>query len=307
VVADGGSTDGTQHLVRLAARRFPNLRLLDNPERTQSTGINRAVRSYGRDARVLIRCDAHAEYPRDFCRRLIATLERTGADAVVVPLDSVGEHPLQRAIAWTCNSPLGTGGAAHRAGQRSGFVDHGHHAAFRMDTFRKCGGYDPSFTCNEDAEFDCRQRALGARVYLDAEVRVRYYPRRTFGELWGQYFRYGAGRSRTVQRHPSSLRARQLAVPAHLIACSAALGLSLRWPLLLAWPALYCALLALHSVVLSLRHRSIAGLLGGPAALVLHTAWAVGFLWGSFRRRESRWAPHEVPPLSVPRTIAGNR
>jgi hypothetical protein len=37
-------------------------------------------------------------------------------------------------------------------------------AAFRMDTFRNCGGYDETFTHNEDAEFDCRQTRLGGRV-----------------------------------------------------------------------------------------------------------------------------------------------
>jgi succinoglycan biosynthesis protein ExoA len=289
--------------VARVSRRHPNVRLLHNPQRRQSTGINRAVRRFGRDADVLIRCDAHAGYPEQFCTRLLATLRRTGADAVVVPLDSVGETPLQRAIAWTCNSPFGTGGAAHRAGRDSGFVDHGHHAAFRMDTFRKCGGYDDSFVCNEDAEFDCRQRALGAKVYLDAEVRVRYYPRRTFGALWMQYFRYGAGRSRTARRHPKSLRARQLLVPGHFLACAGAWIFSPWSALLLLWPAFYVTLLALHSITLAIRKRSLSGLLGGPAAAVLHSAWAAGFFWGLLRKRELRWTPLEVRPLWAPHGI----
>jgi len=306
VVADGGSTDGTQRLVERVAETHKEVRLLHNPDRTQSTGINRAVRRFGRDADVLIRCDAHAEYPRRYCARLLATLERTGADAVVVPLDSVGEGALQRAIAWTCNSPFGTGGAAHRAGSKSGFVDHGHHAAFRMDTFRQCGGYDASFVCNEDAELDCRQRALGAKVYLDANVRVRYYPRRSFAALWTQYFRYGEGRSRTVRRHPGSLRLRQLLVPGQFLACALALVLSARFPFLLAWPALYVGFAAVHSLALTLLYRSPAALLGGPAALVMHAAWAAGFVSGLVRRREARWSPEQALPLWVPHSVTVN-
>jgi succinoglycan biosynthesis protein ExoA len=138
---------------------------------------------------------------------------------------------------------------------------------------------------------------------LDAEVRVRYYPRRTFGALFAQYFRYGAGRSRTARRHPKSLRARQLLVPAHFLACAGAWVLS-PWSLLpLAWPAFYLMLLALHSMTLAFRQRSFAGLLGGPAAAVLHSAWALGFFWGLVRKREARWTQLQVLPLWVPRRI----
>jgi succinoglycan biosynthesis protein ExoA len=245
----------------------------------------------------MIRCDAHSSYPPNFCRRLLETLERVDADAVVVPMDSYGESGLQRAIAWVSNSPIGTGGAAHRAGRRSGFVDHGHHAAFRMDRFRRAGGYDETFSHNEDAELDCRQRALGARVYLDAEIRVGYQPRARLRDLWRQYFRYGAGRSRTARRHPGSLRLRQLAVPTHLAISLLALGVSPLFPAALAWPAFYLVVLGGTSIALAVRHRDVAGLWAGPAAAVMHTAWACGFFSGLITHREPRWRAETTTPL----------
>jgi len=297
VVVDGGSTDGTVDIVGAIAGAHPQVSLLRNPARIQSAAINLAARHFGRDADVLIRCDAHASYPPGFCRRLVETLERVDADAVVVPMDSFGDGGLQRAIAWVSNTPIGTGGAAHRAGRSSGFVDHGHHAAFRMDRFRRVGGYDETFSHNEDAEFDCRQRALGAKVYLDGEIRVGYRPRGTLGELWGQYFRYGLGRSRTARRHPGSLRLRQLAVPAHVILSTLALGISPWFPAALAWPAFYLLVLAGTSVTLAVRHGSVSGLWTGPAAAVMHTAWAFGFLSGLVTRREPRWRAEMTTPL----------
>ena len=299
VVADGGSDDGTCQLVSQFARREPRVRLLHNSARIQSAAVNLAVRRYGEENDVLIRCDAHAHYPPNFCARLVETLERTQADAVVVPLDSQGETPLQKAIAWVSNSPVGTGGSAHRAGTKSGFVDHGHHAAFRLRSFRSAGGYDQSFTHNEDAELDCRQRALGARIYLDAELRVGYSPRKTLAALYRQYFKYGEGRSRTVRRHPHSLRLRQLAVPGHL-ALSLLAVLAAPWlPWALLWPALYLTTLAAVSSKLAVEHRSLCGLLGVAAAVTMHTAWAFGFFTGLVAHRERLWARHMVVPLRL--------
>jgi succinoglycan biosynthesis protein ExoA len=306
VAVDGGSTDGTAEIVRALARSHERLDFLHNPERVQSAAVNAAVRRFGRDADVLIRCDAHAEYPPDYCTRLLATLARTEADAVVVPMDSVGEGSLRRAIAWVSNSVLGTGGSAHRAGHKSGFVDHGHHAAFRMGMFQRCGGYDESFTHNEDAEFDCRQRALGARVYLDAEIRLGYHPRGTFTALFWQYFRYGAGRSRTVRRHPASVRLRQLAVPGNLALLLSGLALGPWFWVALVWPLLYVALLAGSSLGFALRRRAWCGLLTGPAAGVMHTAWALGFIAGLVARRERIWRPEMTVPLGLA-TSTGER
>lgn len=298
VVADGGSSDGTVALVRKYRAIHPEIVLLDNPARIQSAGLNAAVRRHGRDADVLIRCDAHAVYPEGYCRKLVDSLQRAAADAVVVPLDSEGTAtPWQQAVARISNSPLGTGGSAHRAGRKSGLVDHGHHAAFRMETFRRAGGYDESFTHNEDAELDCRQRALGARIYLDSGIRVGYQPRASARALWRQYFAYGAGRSRTVRRHPRSARARQLVVPAHLLLSLLALLVSPWWPAVLLWPASYVGALGAASAYFAARGRGASLLLCGPAAAVMHTAWAAGFLGTLLAVRERRWRPELRAPL----------
>ena len=177
IVVDGGSTDRTKDIVRALIGTNVNIFLQHNPLRIQSAAVNLAVREFGGDIDVLIRCDAHAHYPPDFVSRLLLTLEQTGSDAIVVPMDSVGTECTSRAIAWLADSLVGSGGSAHRGGRSSGYVDHGHHAAFRLETFRIIGGYDESFRCNEDAELDARQRAIGAKIYLDGANRIMYQPR----------------------------------------------------------------------------------------------------------------------------------
>jgi succinoglycan biosynthesis protein ExoA len=289
VVCDGGSTDSTFAIVQRLQAEMPRLHWLHNPKRRQAAAVNLAVERFGDLADVLIRCDAHAGYPPGYVARLVESLERHDADAVVVPMDSVGESGLQKVVGWVSNCWIGTGGSAHRAGQVSGFVDHGHHAAFRMAGFRRVGGYDESFTHNEDAELDCRQRALGLRIFLDAGIRITYHPRGSLSALWCQYMAYGRGRSRTVRRHPGSWRLRQMVLPVHAVLLAASLAASAVTPWALAWPLTYASVLAVQSLWLAVRERSAAGLLAAPVAATMHVGWAFGFLHGLVSMRERPW------------------
>jgi succinoglycan biosynthesis protein ExoA len=285
VVADGGSADATRELVAKVRDRDPRVVLVDNPKRIQSAGVNLAVSLHGRDMDVLIRCDAHASYPRRLITKLITTLGATGADSVVVPMDSVGYDGVSSAIAWVSDTIVGSGGSRHRGGRRSGFVDHGHHAAFRMERFRALGGYDETFTHNEDAEYDCRLRKAGGTIYLDAALRVQYRPRQSLVQLARQYHRYGLGRSGTVLRHPESLRLRQLAVPTAMVSLAVCLIGAPLFPWLLIGPGAYGLVIVATSLLMAVRKRSAYGLMTGPAAAVMHASWAFGFIQGLLTRR----------------------
>src|ERR1700744_5778833 len=81
VIADGGSTDGTRRIAEDLAKRHANILFLDNPKRLQATAINLAVATHGEGAEFLIRIDAHAGYPDDYCQILIAEAQKTGADS----------------------------------------------------------------------------------------------------------------------------------------------------------------------------------------------------------------------------------
>jgi succinoglycan biosynthesis protein ExoA len=204
-------------------------------------------------------------------------------------MDSVGDGCLQRAVAWVSDSPIGSGGSAHRGGRQSRFVDHGHHAAMKIESFRRAGGYAETFSHNEDAEFDCRLRALGGKIYLDTDIRIKYQPRSSLAKLFKQYFNYGKGRSRTVRRHPTSFKVRQFAVPAFMSACAIAIILSPLMPLLLMLPAFYIFVLAATSLSITMKKRSVCGLLAGPAAMTMHVSWALGFISGILLLREAPW------------------
>jgi len=276
LVADGGSSDGTRAIVGEIAARDPRVLLMDNPGRLQSAGVNLAARLMGEGRPWLVRVDAHADYPPRYASNLIAEAKATGAASVVVAMDSRGDAAFQRAAAAAQNSRLGTGGAAHRMAGCGGWVDHGHHALFRLDAFSAAGGYDEGFSHNEDAEFDLRLRGTGGTIWLTDKVRIGYHPRATARALAKQYFSYGKGRARTMLKHRARLKARQVLPLAVAPALLLALLAPLTWAA--AVPALAWAGLALgYGFALAARAKDPAVALSGPAAMIMHAAWSVGF------------------------------
>ena len=277
MVLDGGSTDGTQAIVTTLAATHARLRLVDNPQRLQSAALNLAARLAAPDVGVLVRADAHAGYPADFIARVTTALRDQRATSVVVPMITRGTSPMQRAIAAVQNSRLGNGGSAHRVGGHSGLVEHGHHAAFDRAFFMALGGYNASFSHNEDAELDVRALRAGGRIWMCGEAVITYFPRSTLGALARQYLRHGSGRARTLLLHHLRPRPRQMAAPAILamvVLCALMSPLS---PWLLLGPLAYAAACAVWALATCVRENDPALLAMAPAAIIVHLAWAAGF------------------------------
>lgn len=277
VVADGGSSDGSREIVTLYENSGERVRLLDNPGRIQSAGVNLAVRRFGDGVTWLLRVDAHCEYPEGFASLVVKAASAQCATAVAVPMITQGKSGFQSAVAAAQNSVLGTGGSAHRHVGIGRFVDHGHHALIDRALFENVGGYCEAMVCNEDAEFDRRQTDAGGRIWLEPKAAITYFPRETPGALWRQYFRYGIGRARTVRRHSMRMHLRQaipLAVPLALVV---ALLAPLHW--IFSIPAILWLFVCLVvGAVIGLRSTGIWGLATGIAAAIMHLAWAIGFL-----------------------------
>lgn len=279
VVADGGSTDGTQEIVRKLQDAYPNLHLLDNPGRLQSAGVNAAVDHLAEPYhKLLVRCDVHAIYPAGYVQALAREHARVNAASVVTAMDATGQDGFQKAAAWIVDTPLGSGGSAHRGGQRAQFVDHGHHAAFDLDWFRRVGGYDPAISHNEDAEYDMRLSQSGGKIWLTDQTRIAYVMRPTLAALWRQYWNYGRGRANTLRKHRARPRLRQLIPVLNIVFLALSAFVLPFTPLGLIWPSIYLGLLLATSLLATLVLRSHEGFWAGAALGAMHIAWGLGFL-----------------------------
>jgi succinoglycan biosynthesis protein ExoA len=276
VISDGGSSDETVAIVERIRSSDPRVRVLTTVKRlSTSASVNRAVECFGQERTWLVRLDAHAGYPRDYASRLVAKAIETGATSVVAPMFTHGETCFERAAAAAQNSFLGTGGAAHRLLNRGGWVEHGHHAMFNLERFRKLGGYDDKLKFNEDAEFDRRLTKSGGRIWLADDLTITYFPRSNTISLFWQYVNHGRGRAHTFARHGGRKRIRHFILPS--IAPIVILGLfaPLYWPL--AVPASGWLFTCLsYGLVLGIRQKDICAAGSGYNAIVMQLAWSLG-------------------------------
>jgi succinoglycan biosynthesis protein ExoA len=276
IVVDGGSGDRTCSIVQGIARSNTRVVLMDNPKRIQAAAINAAVSKYAQGSSFIIRVDAHADYPDRYCETLLNVQARTQADSVVVTMHTAGSSCFQRAAAAAQNSLLGNGGSAHRNETVDRWVDHGHHALMTIDAFEAVGGYDETFTHNEDAELDVRLIDHGFRIYLTGEVRVTYYPRGSITALFRQYFNFGRGRARNFLKHANTAKLRHFM----LASVAPALCLALLAPVagIFAFPAVAWAVLCMgYGIVLGRRLRDPCAAAAGIAAMAMQAGWSFGF------------------------------
>jgi succinoglycan biosynthesis protein ExoA len=287
VVADGGSSDQTRSIVQRLTTLNRRIVFLENPKRIQAAAVNAAVRRFGDGARFLIRVDAHASYPDRYCETLLNVQARTQADSVVVAMHTEGTTCFERAAAAAQNSILGNGGSAHRNETADRWVDHGHHALMTIDAFKAIGGYDETFSHNEDAELDNRLIENGFHIYLTSEAQVTYYPRGSVIGLFRQYFNIGRGRARNFLKHRKNTKLRHLV----LAAVAPAICIMVLTPLagIFAVPALAWAALCIgYGIVLSASLHDACAAGAGVAAMAMQAGWSFGFFRGLIAERLQR-------------------
>ena len=193
IVADGGSIDGTKEKVMALADGDRRVEFIDNPDRRQAFGLNRAAAAASGD--VLVRADGHTRFAADYVRTSVQVLEEVGG-AAGGRMSPLGRSPFGRAVAAAMESPLAMGpGRFHHATEREE-VDTVYLGAFRRDEFEALGGFRsfPSGS-SEDADFYYRWRKSGRKVHVDPWIVSSYTPRDTPRSLWRQYFRYGQGKA----------------------------------------------------------------------------------------------------------------
>jgi len=219
---DGRSTDSSRAILEALAQRDPRVRVLDNPARGTTAGLNIALKAARGE--IIARMDAHTTYPADYLAIGVQRLRQGGALQVSGPSIATGGGGWSDAVALALNGVFGTGGAAYRHTRPEEFeVDSGFLGVWLRTTLIDAGGWDEQWVADEDYELAARLRKDGGTLVCVPEMAASYMPRDTPERLARQYWRYGFYRPMTARRHPESMRHSHAAPPMLVLAACASL------------------------------------------------------------------------------------
>lgn len=200
MVIDGGSVDRTRDIVDDYHKKFPNIRLIDNPGKIQSIAFNIGVRSSS--APYVIRLDAHATYNVEYTEKCLEKFSADAEELGCAPelLGNVGgvwnirpQHSgiIAGSSAILNQSRFGIGGAAFRVGASAGFVDTVPFGCFPRKVIEEVGGMREDLPRGEDNEFNSRIRKAGYKIYFDPEIVSTYFSRDTLKANMKQMYANG--------------------------------------------------------------------------------------------------------------------
>jgi succinoglycan biosynthesis protein ExoA len=284
LIADGLSQDGTREVIAELVTRHPDIavRVIDNPGRIVSTGLNAAVAQA--KGEVIIRVDGHCEVAPDFVHENIRILaDHPEAWSVGGPIIHRADSPTGRAIAVAMSHWLGVGNACHRFSRYEGFVEGTAFPAIRRWVFDKIGNFDEKLVRNQDDEFNYRINQAGGKIYISPRVRYIYYVRDSISKVFKQYFQYGFWRLPVIRKHRRPTTLRQIVPSLFYLAVLLLLLIGLaqnQWKLALALPSIYLTSLILFGVIFIPKLELNAALRLPLIIAAMHAGYAWGFLYG---------------------------
>lgn len=284
LIIDGMSTDNTLSIIRKFSSNHPllNIKILDNPGKIVSTGINIALRQI--TSEVIIRVDGHTSIEYDYIKQCVEILESKDADNVGGRMIALGRTSFGETVALATSTPFGVGGSRFHYSEKEEWVDSVYMGAWRREIFEKIGLFDEELVRNQDDEFNYRLRKYGGKILLSPKINSKYTVRSSPKALWKQYYQYGFWKVRVFQKHPKQMSLRQFIPPAFVVSLILSLFLTLFYPgfwIFFATIAGAYLLTNLFASILMSAKKGWKHLFHLPLVFaILHVSYGLGFLVG---------------------------
>lgn len=176
-IVDGMSDDGTRQIEQRYGKKYPFIKVLDNPKKITPCALNKGIK-YAK-GQIVMRMDAHTTYERDYISKCVRYLSEYNADNVggickIIPRDSTF---IGKAIALASSHPFGGGDAYYRIGysKELRFVDTVPFGCYKKEIFEKVGLFNENLVRSQDMEFNLRLRKAGGKILLHPDIVGYYY------------------------------------------------------------------------------------------------------------------------------------
>jgi hypothetical protein len=207
-----------------------------------------------------------------------------------------GDTYVQKSIALAYKSRIAMGGALRDRGDFFGETDTVYGGCFKRQRLLEIGMYDGEMMRNQDDELSFRLRERGGRIIQDGRIKVQYWPRRFYWQLFKQFMQYGYWKVMVIKKHPQQASLRHF-LPAALVLGFMTLGMiALFNAQALMGIGIYSMSYFLAIGLESLRsaYRSSLALWPGMvfAIFLIHISFGIGFIIaivGWFLQLKLRW------------------
>ena len=178
LAVNGASADKTKEIVQSYAAKYPFIKLLENPKKYTSFGLNIGLKA-SRGA-VILRMDSHAGYEKDYISKCVKYLKEYDADNVGGVMKTLPSKKtiFARAIAISLSHPFGAGGSYFRTGSaKPRWVDTVFGGCYKREVFNKIGLFNENLLRSQDMEFNLRLKKAGGKILLVPDIINHYYPK----------------------------------------------------------------------------------------------------------------------------------
>ena len=230
LLIDGFSTDNTREFIHGIIKDYPFIKLIDNPRHTVPFALNTGIRNSS--GKIIVRLDAHCEYPKNYLTRLVSALGALKADNVGGVLRTIPakNNSLCLAIALASSNRFGVGDSDHKIGSKEiKEVDTVPFGCFHRHIFEKLGLFDEDLTRNQDDEFNGRIINNGGRIFLIPDVVIEYTARDSIKKMCSMYYQYGLFKPLVNKKLGKPATLRQFVPALFLSGVVIGLVLSLLW------------------------------------------------------------------------------
>lgn len=174
LVVDGMSTDGTRIILQQLAAENPEIKILDNAQKTTPCAFNVAI-EHSRGAYMLI-FSSHARYSKNYLTESLATAKRTGAaNAGGVFITQQNGTGYGASIVQALTTHKFGVGSSFRTDMREGPADTVSYGCYRTEIFQRIGRFDERLVRAQDYELNCRIRKAGGMIWKNPKIQVFYF------------------------------------------------------------------------------------------------------------------------------------
>lgn len=186
LVIDGASEDKTKEIAGKLG-----IKVLDNPKKYTPFGLNIGIKNARGE--IIIRMDAHADYPKDYISKCVKYLKEFQADNVggIIKTIAFQDTPSAKAIAYILADKAGAASSFRLGSDKIRETDTVFGGCYQKEVFKRIGFFDERMLRSQDIELNKRLKKSGGKIILVPDIYANYHPQATLSGFLRHNFQDG--------------------------------------------------------------------------------------------------------------------